>query len=59
MGYLSHPSPQGPGMFVEDGTEKMQEPEMVDNSKGTAFSKHGKAVININSATVTACNRLV
>ena len=39
--------------------KKMQEPEMVANSKGTAFSRHGRAVININSATVTACNRLV
>lgn len=59
MGYLSHPSPQVPGIFVEDGAERTQEPEMVANSKGTVFSRHGREAINMNSTIVTACNRLV
>lgn len=37
---LSLFSPQGSGIYVDEGTERMQEPEIIDNSKETVSSRH-------------------
>lgn len=55
MGHLSNTSsPQTLRVILEEGEERLEEPEVVDDCVRTVFSGHDKAGIHMNSAAVTA-----
>lgn len=56
---ISHPSPQGSEIHLEEGAENLEEPEVVGDFKETTFLRYSRAdeLTYELPETVTVCTR--
>lgn len=55
--FVSHPSPQGSGIYREEEMGRLYEPEVEVDSREAELSGHSRADVCLNSQTVAACVR--